>query len=455
MAKKIFSFLIAFVLLFVLAGCPATGGDDNKPDDGGNNPSIDVENYDYKTPVTDELKLNASYEGKDFIKDGIGEVTVSQYIDGDTASFRLKSGGRNFTVRFQGINTPESTYKVEPWGYAASKYTKAKIKAASKIVLQAEDLDTRTDSNDRYLAWVWLIDENGDSRLLNLELCEMALAFSKANSTSLEQQFASAVYDVSIARCRIYGQKDPDYDYSKESKSLSIKQIKETYGNIEQLVKQEKKGEKVVVNGVVARRNGISSCYLQQYDEETNNFYGIYIYGGFSNRAEFDVGNSIVVECKIGYYFGSLQLTDVTDVKLRSWANPETAEDSVFVKQIDNIATITPTNFDLLGSLVEIKNVTVVGGKDTDDSNAFTLYCRDAANVKIDVRIDANIVINDETGARITSYQAFNGKTFASLKAIVSYYDYDNADGEGDVTSRYNGNIQLMLTRVVDYTFTE
>ena len=123
----------------------------------------------------------------------------------------------------------------------------------------------------------------------------MALAFSKANSTSLEQQFASAVYDVSIARCRIYGQKDPDYDYSKESKSLSIKQIKETYGNIEQLVKQEKKGEKVVVNGVVARRNGISSCYLQQYDEETNNFYGIYIYGGFSNRAEFDVGNSIVM----------------------------------------------------------------------------------------------------------------------------------------------------------------
>ena len=42
-------------------------------------------------------------------------------------NFKTKNGF-TFTARYLGINTPESTYKVEPWGFAASKYTKQQLK---------------------------------------------------------------------------------------------------------------------------------------------------------------------------------------------------------------------------------------------------------------------------------------------------------------------------------------
>lgn len=32
-----------------------------------------------------DLKLKTSYEGKEFVNDGIGEVTLLQNVDGDTA----------------------------------------------------------------------------------------------------------------------------------------------------------------------------------------------------------------------------------------------------------------------------------------------------------------------------------------------------------------------------------
>ena len=218
MFNNILKSLLVFLLVFVLVGC--TGGNGGGNQGGGNqggNENPFEDNYDYKTPETDKLKLTEDYEGKDFIKDGIGEVTISQFVDGDTANFRTKNG-KNFTARFLGINTPESTYKVEPWGFAASKHTKNALKNAYKIVLQCDDINDRVDSTgERYLSWVWLIDENGDSRLLNLELVELALAKAKANDTTLADVFVKAVYDVTMARCRIYGyENDPDYDYSKE-----------------------------------------------------------------------------------------------------------------------------------------------------------------------------------------------------------------------------------------------
>lgn len=456
MLKKIFGIIAAFVFLLIAVACEMPGGndkDDDKQNNGGN--QTDVSNYEYKTPVTDSYKLTASYEGKNFLTDGIGEVKVAQYIDGDTTSFRLASGGSNFNVRYNGVNTPESTYRVDPWGYAASKFTKSKLKAASKIVLQAEDMDNRTDNNGRYLAWVWLIDEKGDSRLLNLEIVEMALGYGKANSTSLENKFLDALYDVSNAGCRIYGEKDPDYDYSNEAKVMSIREIKETYGSVEQCVKQEHKGTRVIVNGVVARMNGTNSCYIQQYDEETNDFYGVYIYGGFSQRDEFAIGNSIVLQAKIGYYFGSLQLTEPTSIKLRSWAGSD-PDASINVKQLDDLTEVVPTNTLLIGNVVELHNLTVYGGKDADNNNAFTIYCKGIANnaeKRIDVRVDNGLTLLDEKGEKITSYTYFSGKTFKSLKAVVSYYDYDNADYEegDDVLAKYDGYIQLMLTRVDDY----
>ena len=446
MLKKIFSLLLIFGFAVILASCDPTNNPTPDPD-----PGIDYENYEYTTPITDGLKLTADYEGKEFIKDGIGEVVVSQYVDGDTTVFRSKSGGGTYSVRYNGINTPESTYKVEPWGFAASKYTKEQLKAAAKIVLQADDLANRTDNNGRYLAWVWLIDANGDSRLLNLQIVEVALGYSKANSSSLADEFSDAVYKVTIDKCRIYGQKDPDYDYSTEAKAMSLKKIREDYGNEEQLVKQQYKGTRVVISGVVVRKNGSSSCYIQQYDEETDDFYGVYLYGGFSPHGEFAVGNSVVVEGKIGYYFGSLQITEVSNIKLRAWADKDNPEIDITKKEITDNSVINIHNTLLHGSLVTLHNLTVTGGTDADATNAFTIRCsyKDGSkDVRLDVRVDSNILLLDGQNERITSYQYFSGKTFKDITAIVSYYDYDNGeDGE------LNGYIQLMLTQMSDFQF--
>lgn len=453
MFKNIFKYLLLFLLVFVLAGCetlPHTHEFVNgKCTCGEKDPNYDPyeDNYNYVTPKTDELKLSADWEGKDFIQDGIGEVTVSQFVDGDTTHFKTKNG-QVFTARYLGINTPESTYKVEPWGFAASKYTKNALRNAYKIVLQCDDINDRVDTTgERYLSWVWIISENGDSRLLNLELVEMALAKAKANDTSLAEIFNEAVYDVTVNRCRIYGyNNDPDYDYSKESKSMSLKEIKETYGSKEAALQELDKGKKVVVSGVVTRLDGRSACYIQQYDETTNQYYGVYVYGGYNTQAAFDLGNSIVIEGKIGYYNGVLQITDVS-AKVRSFA-PDDPTSAIYVNDIEDTSVINLNNFGLVGDLVTIHNLTCTGGSDSD-TNAFTIKTNyvnaSGQNVRLDIRVSNNINLVGPDG-RITSYTYFNGKTIKSLTAVVSYYDY-NTDDSND------GYIQMMLCSFDDIVF--
>ncbi len=450
MIKNIFKYFLLFLLVFILVGCetPHTHEYVNgKCECGEKDPNYDpfADTYNYVTPQTDSVKLTDEWEGKDFIKDGIGEVTVNQFVDGDTAHFKT-SNNEKITCRFSGVNTPESTYKVEPWGFAASSFTKKQLKNAYKIVLQSEDMNERFDSTgERYLTWVWLISEDGDSRLLNLELAEVALAKAKANDTIYAENFASAVYDVTINRCRIYGyNNDPDYDYSKDSQTMSLKEIKENYGSIEAATQGKDKGKKITVSGVVTRRDGICSAYIQQYNDEDNKYYGVYVYGGYAPKAELAVGNSVVIEGKIGYYFGTLQITDVK-VKVKSFA-PSDLESVIYTKVVEDKSVINVNNSDLIGSLVNIKDLTVTGGSDDNKTNAFTIKTNyvnaDGQNVRLDIRVGDNINLVGPDG-RITSYEYFNGKTIKSLTAIVSYYDYNTDDAN-------NGYIQMMLTSFDD-----
>ena len=453
MFKNIVKYFLLFLLVFILAGCDPNQSHthsyvNGKCECGEEDPNYDpfADTYNYVTPETDALKLSASWEGKDFVKDGIGEVTVSQFVDGDTAHFKTKNGEK-VTVRFSGVNTPESTYKVEPWGFAASKYTKDALRNAYKIVLQCEDLEERFDSTgERYLSWVWLIDESGDSRLLNLELVEVALGKAKASDTAYADIFTKAVYDVTIARCRIYGyNNDPDYDYSKEASAMSLKEIKEQYGTIEAGVEGKDKGKKVIISGVVARRDGTTSAYIQQYNDEDNTYYGVYVYGGYTPKAELKLGNSVVIEGKIGYYFGTLQLTDIT-VKVRSFA-PSDPSSVINIDYITDNSVINVNNPILIGSLVNITDLTVTGGYDDNDGNAFTVKTTYVNNeghtVRLDVRVGANINLVGPDKNRITSYEYFMGKTIKSITAVVSYYD-------SNIDDNNNGYIQMMLTSFDD-----
>lgn len=78
---------------------------------------------------------------------------VVRVVDGDTAVFAL-AGGREEKVRFIGIDTPESTTKVEEYGKEAAAYTRRALPVGRSVKLEP-DVEER-DRYGRMLAYVWL-----------------------------------------------------------------------------------------------------------------------------------------------------------------------------------------------------------------------------------------------------------------------------------------------------------
>ena len=87
------------------------------------------------------------------------EVKYSDSVDGDTAKFELN--GEIITVRFLGIDTPESvhpTKEVEAYGVEASNFTKEKLKNANKIEIEYDANADKKDKYERHLAWIFVDD---------------------------------------------------------------------------------------------------------------------------------------------------------------------------------------------------------------------------------------------------------------------------------------------------------
>lgn len=408
--------------------------------------------FEYKTPITDSVTLTADYQNKDYYDDGIGVVTVLQYVDGDTTIVRTKNGHK-VTIRYLGVDTPESTYTVEPWGFAAANHTKETLKNAKTIVLQTDNGKPGKDNADstgkRYLAWVW-----ADGKLINLELVELALANSRASDTTLADKFLEAVRPVSLAKVRVYGEKDPDYDYSTTYEQMSLKELHETYGTADAINKELDKGKKVKVSGTIVRKVGITSAYLQQYyiDEETGEerCYGIYLYGGFNENPRLGVGYSVIITGTIGYYLGSLQISDVStsNVKVQSMNN----RDEIRITEVEDLYNFTQDTSQI-GNLIQITTpLTITTFYDTPDSNAFSLTAsyqdKNGVTRTITIRIDQNITLRDPNGDRITTGEYFKGKTFDSLVTVVGYYD----PSQNEV---HDGSIQLMLVLMSDITLAQ
>ena len=100
------------------------------------------------------------------------KVTYSESVDGDTAKFELD--GKEITVRFLGIDTPETVHPTkgeEPYGKEASNYTKQKLENAEKIEIEYDENASKTDKYERPLVWVWV-----DDTLLQEELITNGLA---------------------------------------------------------------------------------------------------------------------------------------------------------------------------------------------------------------------------------------------------------------------------------------
>ncbi len=370
---------------------------------------------DYTDELGGSLQLTAAdYYNKKFIADGIGEVTVSRFVDGDTTMFT--SGATTFSVRYLGIDTPESTALYEPWGKAAAAYTADRLGNAEKIVLQSEG--ERMDGNGRYLAWVWYIPEGGDTfLLLNLELVELAYSKNKVAVGSVYTQILTlADWDASLTKRRVWGEIDPHFDYSKEGTQMSIEYLMTNFNDYV--------GLKVVVTGVITRMIG-TNIYIQ---DETG--YGVYMYAGFTTSAQLQVGAHVSIGGLIPtYYSGSPQLSNFNKLNLSLWESEFEATPVTI--------TYNDFNFTKIGTFVTMENLVVVSIS-TATTGSVSIYVKDSNNNSFVVRVD------DSTGIDINDLGITAG-SIITVTGPLSYYDY--AYNNNPETYVYlNANYQLMLT---------
>ena len=161
----------------------------------------------------DEVTMDFTLEkNQSFIDTGKGKVKLLRAVDGDTAHFTdlyaRDQSDNVIKVRFLGIDTPESTYEVDPWGKAASNFTSKILNNAREIILEAEGAEY--DSYGRRLAYVWV-----DGKLLNLLLVQEAYSNSTAPLSSKYGNIMMEVAnEVRKTGRRFYGETDPDYKYN-------------------------------------------------------------------------------------------------------------------------------------------------------------------------------------------------------------------------------------------------
>ncbi|MCB9498385.1 MAG: thermonuclease family protein [Bacillales bacterium] len=372
--------------------------------------------------IYEEVTLEGkTYTGKSFLETGLGEVTVTGYVDGDTTNFKDKNG-TSFSLRYLGIDTPESTAAFEPWGKAASKYTRDSLENAKKIVLEAESAG-QTDTNGRYLGWVWYQDQSDEWHILNLELIAFCYSKDKASTDSTYCDLSTAIGNI-VAQTgrRVYGELDPDYDYSTDPKEISIEELRTNFA--------EYYSRKVKVTGVIAMLDGLSPYII---DPETG--YGIYYYIPIWTSAAYTynlvVGNEVTIEGVATYYGSS------TDVDLDSLSDnlangspqlTDFKEGCLTLVSKDNsvspkLLSASSLKEEYLGMYCQFNSLTVVSVYTASSGSGTTVNCEDALGNEISIRIDSShyyIEGSQENGIKVSDFTI--GREISSVIGGLSYY---------------------------------
>ena len=373
------------------------------------------------------------------------EVTVKQYIDGDTTHFHVSDSvipGGVLKARYLSINTPESTGKIEEFGKRASAFTREKLSGATSIIVESENDTWNADSTgDRYLVWVWYRPEGSDTyRNLNVEILQngLAIANSSANNRYGETCMA-AIAQAKAQKLHIYsGQPDPDFYYGG-AVELTLRELRT---NIELY-----NGVKVAFNGIVTV-NDNNSVYVESYDPETDMYYGIAVYYGYNLNGQgleiLNVGNEVRIVGSVQYYEagGTWQVSDLNyrmmkpddpdNIQMISQGNAPayvlTEPAMLEGETVEILVGEEMVTFDYaklaMNTSVEMKDLYVydaytTSAESSSSKGAMTLYCR-AGDYNITIR---TIVLYDENGNLITQ-DRFLGKTI-DIRGLIDYFDGD------------------------------
>lgn len=428
---KFLSFLIVLCMLLLCVGCndqPTADSTEN------NDEAVITDPVDYAASVKLDMSSGTAKQ----------EVSVKTFVDGDTVHFNVPTSVMETGVlkaRFLAINTPESTGKIEEYGKAASNFTKEILSKATSIIVESETSGWNPDSTgSRYLVWVWYkTAESEDYRNLNIEILQNGLAIANNSAGGIYGETAvAAINQAKAQKLKIYsGEKDPDFYYG-EAVELTLKELRT---NIEAY-----NGMKVAFNGIITMNNN-NSVYIEEYDAETDMYYGMSVYYGYGlTGAGLDVltvGNEARIVGSVQYYEagGTYQVSDLT-YKLMKPDDPGNiqklsdghsaayrltdastfANGKVEVELEDGIKTFDYSALAMSTSL-EIKNLKVVDiytttAEDSSSKGAMTLTCEAEDGTKISVR---TVVFIDENGEIVTE-DAYMGKT-VDVKGIVDFFD--------------------------------
>ena len=373
---KIFSLALILSLSFLFIGCKE--------------PVVEEPvTKEINTIYTDELELKTSYAGKSFIEKGIGEVRLSQNVDGDTAHFVDKISNVRFTARFLCINTPESTGRIEPWGKAASSFVAKILSNAEVIVLEAEEIGSpaKLDTTGRrYLAYVWY-KTNSESkfRLINLEIVEECYSnfTGVASDSKYGEDFDLAALKSYATKGRKFGEADPNFDYSNEIKEITIAELKNNFNNYSS-------GTKLKITARVMRIIG-DNLYLEDLSETWNEAHGayetagIYMFSGYgSGLAILGIGKIISFECQsVDNETYGKQLTNPSKVQTIE-GDPNYNISSFTGKEAINMASYE-------GFVINVTEYIVTSINEPDEEGAFTIYGRTSSGQAINVRVDGAV----------------------------------------------------------------
>lgn len=279
--------------------------------------------------------LNLEYKNKDFYKDGVGEVELKTVIDGDTAHFYpviKTTSSAAIKARYYGVDTPESTGRIQEYGKAASNFNKEKLKKAAAngtIVLSSAQTEYGAPNPDstggRYVSLIWINEtkKNADISelyLLNLELVEYGYSWAKnvADMPDYAPTFYAAEKQATKYKLNLFsGEKDPLFNYGdyQECDLLSLKVATENYIS-DRNYTSELDGAKVRIRGTIA---GFAdgTLYLQSYFTEEaselvrgagngitgGEYASINVFCGMSDiPSKYKVQNTYIELCAVAQY---------------------------------------------------------------------------------------------------------------------------------------------------------
>lgn len=192
--QKIFSFLIAFIVLFSMSACgnsDTTSKSVHKSDTHKTIKKINDEQHDKKVDKVDKTKppkkekakktkekkkspdtvVKKKPDHKTAVPSDLVPAVVSKNVDGDTIHVNLR--GKDEQIRMLLIDTPEDVHPskpVEPYGREAASYAEKKLPVGKHIYIK-EGIEKR-DKYDRLLAYVFI----SPSDMYNYDVVKKGLA---------------------------------------------------------------------------------------------------------------------------------------------------------------------------------------------------------------------------------------------------------------------------------------